>query len=213
MIKHQLMLILGFLQLNGSMNQTAWEKPTVQGFGIYQDQLDVTEGFGAYLDFCLKPNTRNFDNGGGTHNFNTQFLKNYVGVTNVVYDPFQRSEAENQFALKELEKQNFDTATSNSVLNVIDSQEARKTHIVLSCRALKKGGIAYFKVFPGDETSIEKRSSGSYQSNRFAVSYQAEVEEIFGKGNVVTDVSKHMIIAYKNHDCLKSEKEFLALFQ
>lgn len=188
---------------NAFEEQTPWKKETAQGFTVYNDQLETTEGFGSYLDFCLKPNTRNFDNGGGSHNYNSLFLKDYLGVTNVVYDPFQRPEQENLIALTEASKHNFDTSTSNSVLNVIDHKESRKKHIMLCCEALKNGGIAYFKVYPGDNSQKEQWFENSYQSNLSAKAYQEEVEEVFGKGNVVTNVERHMIIAYKNSDCQK----------
>lgn len=184
-----------------SATQTAWTKKTEQGFLVDGEQLETTEGFGAYLDMCLKPNTRNFDNGGGSYNYNSLFLKQYVGVTNVVYDPFQRTSEDNQKVLEELAKHNFDTATSNSVLNVVDNKEARLKHISYSCEALKEGGIAYFKVYPGNKSGKEKILAHGYQSNRLAETYQKEVEAIFGVGNVVVDRERHMLIAYKNSGC------------
>jgi hypothetical protein len=193
-----------FSKMHSQEQQTSWDKMTAEGFPIYNGQLETTEGFGAYLDYCLKPGTKNFDNGGGTYDFNSQFLKKYQGVTNVVYDPFQRDEESNLKALAEVSKHDFDTATSNSVLNVIDSHEARQRHIALSCHALKEGGIAYFKVFSGNGSGNEHREEGGYQSNRLAATYQADVEEIFGKGNVVVDKGHDMIIAYKNSSCQKA---------
>ncbi len=187
--------------LQSEESQTAWKKETVQGFPVFEGQLEITEGFGAYLDFCLRPNSKNFDNGGGSHDYNTQFLKNYHGVSNYVYDPFQRSEEVNATTLNEIKKHDFDTATSNSVLNVINTHEARIKHISLSCEALKEGGIAYFKIYPGDRSQVEKKLADSYQSNRSAASYQEEVEQVFGKGNVVVDGKREMIIAYKNSSC------------
>lgn len=194
-------LLLLAVSLPTSNVQIPWNKETVQGFSVYDGRLETSEGFGAYMDFCLSPNTKNFDNGGGTHDYNSEFLKAYKGVTNVVYDPFQRSEKSNQQALQEVAKHDFDTATSNSVLNVIDQAEKRLEHISLSCSALKAGGIAYFKVWQGNGTLVEQRNIDSYQSNRPAATYQAEVEAVFGKGNVVTDASRHMLIAYKNSGC------------
>ena len=200
----KVLLLIISLQVYGDEIQTPWKKETIQGFPIYEGQLETTEGFGAYIDFCLHPNGKNFDNGGGTHDYNTQFLKKYLGVNNFVYDPYQRDEENNQLALSEVARHDFDTATSNSVLNVIDNQDARIKHISLSCMALKEGGIAYFKVFAGNGSHEESRLEDSYQSNRPAISYQEEVEEVFGKGNVVVDIAKHMIIAYKNNDCQKN---------
>lgn len=186
--------------------QTPWTKTTEAGFTVFNGELETTEGFGAYMDFCLRPGTRNFDNGGGSHNYNSLFLKKYVGVANVVYDPFQRSAEENRKALEELEKHDFDTATSNSVLNVIDTREARLEHIKLSCKALKEGGVAYFKVYSGDKTGIGKHTPYGFLSNRLAESYQTEVEEIFGRGNVVTCRESNMLIAYKNSGCKEKSK-------
>lgn len=198
---YALFLLLSSLPLQSNSAQIPWKKETVQGFPIADGELETTEGFGAYIDFCLKPNTKNFDNGGGTHNYNSQFLKKYHGVINIVYDPYQRDEKENLLALEEVKKNDFDTTTSNSVLNVIDTEEARLKHIALSCQALKEGGIAYFKVYPGDSSHKELREEGRFQSNRPAKTYQEEVEKIFGKGNVVVDVANHKIIAYKNSGC------------
>lgn len=141
-----------FFNVYSEGEQTPWSIKTAQGFPIHQDKLETTEGFGAYLDYCLRPNTKNYDNGGGSYNYNSQFLKTYHGVENIVYDPYQRGEASNLEALAQVEKHDFDSATSNSVLNVIDDAKARLKHISLSCHALKEGGIAYFKVYPGEIT-------------------------------------------------------------
>lgn len=187
------------------LSQTPWNKETVQGFPVYNNQLEITEGFGAYMDYCLRPNSKNFDNGGGSHQHNSDFLKKYYGVTNIVYDPYQRTCESNLKALAEVAKHDFTSSTSNSVLNVIDTVEDRLAHISLSCEALKDGGIAYFKIFPGNGSQIATRENDGYQSNCYASSYQTEVEKVFGIGNVVVDHSKHMIIAYKNRGCKSSE--------
>ena len=204
---HKLIVLFTVIsfQLFCENTQTPWMKKTVEGFPIDDGHLETTEGFGAYLDFCLRPNTKNFDNGGGTHDHNTEFLKRYEGVTNIVYDPFQRDAESNKKALGALEKHDFDTATSNSVLNVIDLPEARVQHISLSCEALKEGGVAYFKVYPGNGTQVETKNKDSYQSNRPAATYQEDVEKVFGKGNAVVDSARSMIIAYKNSGCKKND--------
>lgn len=184
--------------------QKSWEKPTVEGFGIHEGALDYTEGFGAYMDLPLQPGTKNFDNGGGSHDHNTTFLKNHYAVENQVYDPFQRSEEHNEKVLKEVTEHSFDSATSNSVLNVIDSLAHRFTHILLSCESLKDFRPAYFKIWEGDRSSEGKFFPYGYQANRLTGSYQGEVEQVFGRGNVVIDFSKNLIIAYKNTGCSKT---------
>jgi hypothetical protein len=184
--------------------QQSWEKGTVEGFGIYDHQLDYTEGFGAYMDLHLQPGTKNFDNGGGSHDYNTMFLKTHYGVENQVYDPFQRKEEHNEKVLQAAAEHSFDTATSNSVLNVIDHFPSRFTHILLSCESLKDFRPAYFKVWEGDRSSKGQSLAYGYQSNRPTESYQDEVEQVFGKGNSVVDFKRHLIIAYKNHGCQKT---------
>lgn len=189
----------GFAQTH--QEQKSWQRPTVEGFGMHQGMIDTTEGVAAYLDFGLLPNTKNFDNGGGSSELNTQFLKNYLAVSNTVYDPFMRSDEHNKLSLEAVSHHDFDTATSNSVLNVIDTFKARVAHIYLSCDALKQYGKAYFKVFSGSGSSNGEYIEGGYQSNRPALSYQEEVEVVFGKANVVTDIARHYIIAHKNGGC------------
>jgi hypothetical protein len=190
-----------------SQEQISWSQPTVQGFGISEGKLDYTEGIGAYLDLHLRPNTKNFDNGGGSIDLNTEFLYENYGVKNTVYDPYQRSKEHNQQVLSDALKNGFDTTTSNSVLNVIDSLPSRLKHIWISCMALKKHGVAYFRVYEGNGSDTPEILSYGYQSHRPTRLYQEEVESIFEKGNVVTDVYRKLIIAYKNNDCKDSVSE------
>ena len=195
-----LLLYVGFVF---AQEQQPWEKPTVEGFGLYDGKLDYTEGFGAYMDLNLRPGTKNFDNGGGSHDYNTIFLRDIYGVENQVYDPFQRLQEHNENVLKAVADHSFDTATSNSVLNVIDRPSFRLGHIFLSCNALKDFGVAYFKIWEGDGSSIDQFLSYGYQANRLTKTFQEDVEKIFDKGNVVTDFKRHLIIAYKNRGCTK----------
>lgn len=198
-----LLSILGFTN-----EQQPWEKPTVEAFGIYGGVLDYTEGFGAYMDLQLRPGTKNFDNGGGSHDYNTMFLKTNYAIENQVYDPFQRSQEENEKILKAVAEHSFDTATSNSVLNVIDTPLHRLNHIFLSCQSLKDFGPAYFKIWEGDRSSKAKVLLYGYQANRPTESYQTEVEQIFRRGNVVVDAKRNLIIAYKNSGCNKVATDF-----
>jgi len=195
--------MIATLILSLLLTQTPWEAKTVQGYSLYQGNLDDTEGFGAYMDLPLKPLTRNFDNGGGTHDYNSKFLSKYYGVENQVYDPFQRTEQENVKVLSKVHTHTFDTSTSMSVLNVIDTLPARLNHIFLSCEAIKAFGTAYFKIFENNGTGKEEWNTYGYQANRPTQEFQKEVEGVFGKGNVVTDTVCHLLIAYKNSDCTK----------
>lgn len=181
--------------------QIPWDAKTVEGYSLFHGELDDTEGFGAYMDLPLRPGSRNFDNGGGSHELNSKFVSKYYGVENIVYDPFQRSDASNLSALALASLGDFDTTTSMSVLNVIDKKDVRLKHISLSCSALKNHGAAYFKIFENTSSGVGETRAYGYQANQPSIAFQPEVEEIFGRGNVVTDTLKHLIIAYKNSGC------------
>ncbi len=155
--------------------------------------IDNTEGIRAYDDLRLQSGTVNFDNGGGgcstDLDANTRHLLERYDVTNHVYDKFKRSEEHNNRVMELVSRGDFDTSTSNSVLNVIACPVQRSQHIQLSFDALRSGGVAYFKVWSGDGTGVETTSSNgtssdssnqsSYQSNRPAADYLDEVKKIF----------------------------------
>ena len=64
------------------------------------------------------PGTVNLDVGGGRYDRGTAYLADQ-DVTSIVFDPFNRSEAHNLAALRQLAKTRADTATITNVLNVI----------------------------------------------------------------------------------------------
>ncbi|HSX10984.1 MAG TPA: hypothetical protein VLF94_04640 [Chlamydiales bacterium] len=197
-----LFIVVAFVALLGSSaEQQPWTGATVEGLGTENGRPDYTEGVGAFTNLRLKPGTKNFDNGGGSHDTNTLFLRDTYAIENWVYDPFQRSKEHNETVLEAVAHHDFDTSTSNSVLNVIDDFSQRLRHIFLSCDSLKEFGAAYFLIWEGDRSSEEKRLSYGYQANRLVGSYQSEIERIFGSGNVVTDFQRKLIIAFKNGGC------------
>jgi hypothetical protein len=159
---------------------------------------DNTSGCEAFNDLGLKPKTRNIDIGGGKYDQNTEYLKRKFHVQNYVYDPFNRSSIHNEQVLKLAKEKPFDTATSMSVLNVVNTQKARLEHIQLMFDCLKKGGTAYFKVYPSNGTGKERYGKGWYQSDRGAKYYVNEVSQIFGHKNTALLKEKDMIKAWKN---------------
>jgi hypothetical protein len=92
-----------------------------------------------------------------------------------------RSLQHNEDVLAKARKRPFDCCTSMSVLNVIDTKEARIKHIRLCFDALKAKGSAFFKVWAGNRSGIAAKSEGRFQSNLDAAHYISEVEEVFGK--------------------------------
>jgi len=158
----------------------------VNGIGWLNEEktiVDNTEGTAAYDDLgqdALRPGTTNFDNGGCSLDINTVHLSSTYGVTNHVYDKMKRSSEHNSAVMELVRAGRFDTSTSNSVLNVLESDDDMREHIRLSFLALKPGGRAYFKIWRGNASSIPNRPSrGYYQRNQLPSEYASIIETIF----------------------------------
>ena len=164
--------------------------------------MDTTEGEGAFQDLLalehLKPNTRNLDLGGGEHDDGTEYLAEHR-IASQVLDPFMRTTSHNEKVIADVRSHPVDSVTTNSVLNVIDRAETRIEHITTAHDALKPGGIALFKVWPGIESNEGVWSATSFQSNRAAESYVAEVGSVFGEGNVSLNAEHKLIVATKSN--------------
>ena len=81
--------------------------------------------------FGWKSNTVNLDIGGGKYDLMTEALKE-KGVTNLVYDPFNRDLTHNMKILCTLEDSSVDTVTMFNVLNVIKEREIQINSHLLS---------------------------------------------------------------------------------
>jgi hypothetical protein len=128
-----------------------------------------------------EPNTINLDYGGGKYDKATEELKSR-NVTNLVYDPFNRSSEHNEKVLALLKKQGgADTATINNVLNVIAEPEVRSQILSNVKRYLKQGGVAYFIVYEGDRSGQGKATPRGYQNNLPTPAYMSEIETVFSE--------------------------------
>lgn len=121
----------------------------------------------------------NIDIGGGKFDLATDYLKEQ-GVTNLVFDPYNRSEAVNSDTLNYLRGgHKADTATCANVLNVIAEEKARDNVILEVAKAVKPDGRAYFMVYEGDGSGIGKETSSGWQNNRKTATYVREIEKYF----------------------------------
>lgn len=197
------LLIINLLFVNLVVaQQHAWQNDNVIGHSIdpYTNKIDTTEGFGAFDSVIAtfdKIGPKNIDNGGGKYDNNSEYIKIKYNVDNLVYDPFMRPEEHNKEVLNSVSSQKRDTCTSFSVLNVIDSREARLKHIKLCFDAIKEDGQAFFKVWPGNSTGIQQYQPGSYQSNQNIYHYVKDIAEIFGFENICIDIESSTIKAIK----------------
>lgn len=162
--------------------------------------LDNTEGlvpFDMFFD-NTQQGSRNLDVGGGQYDTATEHMEKFYGVTNLVYDPYNRTKNHNESVVQEVSNHPVDTATSFSILNVILNEQDRKNHIGFIFNSLKADGQAFFTIWRGNGTGIPSDS----QSNRDARSYLAEVAGIFGHANAYSpnDDIGNTIVAKKSVD-------------
>ena len=160
------------------LTQEALSYAVRQKFGSGATSLrQVAAGF-KKIDFA--PGTVNLDLGGGKFDEGTKYLAER-GVTNLVYDPVNRSSGENWKIYDAVRNGGVDTVTCNNVLNVIGEAEVRDNVILQAAKALKPGGVAYFTVYEGDGSGKGRQSKAdSWQEHRKTKTYVGEVERHFG---------------------------------
>lgn len=129
----------------------------------------------------LKPGTVNCDVGGGRFNNVAEYYAD-KDVTNLVYDPYNRSAEHNEQVVETLkEVGGADTTTCSNVLNVISEKPARLA-VIKNCKNfLKSGGTAYFTVYEGNRSGEGKADSkrSSFQMNQPTGWYVDEISEVF----------------------------------
>jgi hypothetical protein len=142
------------------------------------------------------PGTVNLDIGGGKYDKGTEFLKE-LGVTNLIYDTFNRSQEHNDTVMDYLiNKEDVDTVTISNVLCVVEEYAIRASILRLAKTFLKSNGVCYISVYECDKTGVGKvTKTGSYQSNRKYKDYLDEVRAIFD----IVETRKGMIIARRGY--------------
>jgi len=134
--------------------------------------------------FGWQPNTINFDIGGGKYNLMTEKLWE-KSVTNLVYDPYNRSAEHNRkiyslVAEIQLGSGGVDTVTVFNVLNVIKEEEIQLEVLNLAYKALKSGGIVFVRstyMNPNKASGVTK--SGSFQHYKTQKEYLEIVKKVF----------------------------------
>lgn len=140
--------------------------------------------------------TYNFDLGGGKYNKGTEYLAN-LGVTNMVYDPFNRTERENELALA-LAGQ-YASVTCFNVLNVIREDEEKLKVIALAYRMLMRNSLAFFQVWEGDKTEIGKRTTKGWQENKLSRSYMGLIREHFPRVFIYGKLIVASLLEYRSY--------------
>lgn len=127
----------------------------------------------------LPSNTINLDFGGGRFDNVAEYYSD-KGVTNVVYDPYNRSSEHNANVLDIIRKNGgADSVTCSNVLNVIAEPEARLTVIKNIYNLAKSGAPCYFTVYEGSGSGEGSETKSGYQLNKKTADYLEEIQEIF----------------------------------
>lgn len=129
--------------------------------------------------FGWKPFTNNLDIGGGKYDLMTQKLAE-KSVANLIYDPYNRSNAYNENVLITLLDILVDTVTIFNVLNVIQEREIQMKVIHMAYDTLKTGGYVFVRstyMNPAKASGVTK--SGTFQHYLKQSDYLEMVKEVF----------------------------------
>lgn len=127
----------------------------------------------------FQPDTMNLDYGGGKFDNAAEELAK-INVTNLVYDPYNRSSEHNQDVLKQVRANGgADTVTISNVLNVIAEPEARQTVLRNAKRLVKPGGKVYITVYEGNKSGSGAETKAGYQLNKDTKDYVDEISQVF----------------------------------
>lgn len=140
----------------------------------------IPMGFGIVNKvFGWQPNTVNLDIGGGKYDLMTEKLKE-KNVTNLIYDPYNRSEEENNLVLLQSIPCIVDTVTIFNVLNVIKEHENQIEALRLAYKALKCGGYLYVRsTYMNKLKRSAVTKSGTFQHYLTMSDYLLIIREIF----------------------------------
>lgn len=135
------------------------------------------------------------DYGCGKYDNTREYLES-KGAKYFGYDPFNRTEEENNLAMK---KHDYDRAILSNVLNVIAEKKVRLQIMYDIKKHLAPFGVLYIKIYEGDGSGVMKvnEKKNSCQLNLKTREYLPEVEAVFSPWGVRTGWINgiHVIIA------------------
>ena len=139
--------------------------------------------------FGWKPNTINFDIGGGKYDLMTNALKE-KDVTNLIFDPYNRTIEHNNAVLEICRRFGAETVTVFNVLNVIKEHEIQIALLNLALETLKNGGMIYVRsTYMNKNKASGVTKSGTFQHHKKQSEYLEIVREVFPNAEL-----KHGII-------------------
>lgn len=157
------------------------------------DKTSLNQVPATFKKLELEEGSVNLDFGGGKYDKATEFLKE-KNITNLVYDPFNRSELHNLKVRHAILKNNgADTFTVNNVLNVIQENSIINHVIEQVSTSLKENGKGYFLMFEGDRRGIGRETIKGWQRNEKPQAYLEHISKHFEnvkKRGIFVEVNK-----------------------
>ena len=161
--------------------------PAFQEFNSANTSLNQVAATFGMVD--LKNGGSNLDYGGGKYDKATALLSGR-GVTNLVYDPFNRSEVHNFLVRQQISLSGgADTVTANNVLNVIREEIVVLDILRQTANGIRADGTAWFLLYDGDKSGVGRATTRGWQRNERAASYvpliQTAFESVKVKGSLI----------------------------
>lgn len=173
-------------------------------------------GVDAFADLKFDPSVkRALDVGGGKYDFSRNYMKSKHNIDLLIWDPYNRSKEHNLEIQSLVTNKKVDAATSMAVLNVIPEVEVRLAHICTLKDSLAVNGIAYFKIWPGEnflkgsyKPTVNSYGYPGYQANAYADRFLREVQLVFGLKNAkLHETIPNLLVATKTSDEPTSQAE------
>jgi predicted class III extradiol MEMO1 family dioxygenase len=142
--------------------------------------------------FGWQPNTVNLDIGGGKYDLMTEALKE-KGVTNLIFDPYNKSQKHNEMIISMCRRLLVDTVTIFNVLNVIKEYEMQINVLNLALEVLKDNGMVFIRsTYMNRNKASGVTKSGTFQHYKTQKEYLEIVKKVFPDAEL-----KHGIIFAK----------------
>lgn len=168
-----------FSSKNTSINST--KNPSVVGF---------VEKINGWISGSI-----NLDVGGGKFDNMTHYLFEKHGVTNLIFDPYNRTDTHNKYVESVINDRKADTATISNVLCVIKEDSIKLDIIKKAFLSIKDDGVTYITNYEGNKSGQGNMTRlDQWQENKRQEYYLDLVMKVFPyvvkKGAVIIATKK-----------------------
>lgn len=125
------------------------------------------------------------DYGGGKYDTNKVYLSQFWNTT-YIYDPYNRTEDENTYALNQIILNNgADIVVCANVLNVIKEDEILENILFNLLKYVKYNGIIYIQIYQGNGRGIGQVTTKGFQRNEKAKYYYDLIKRVYCNSKII----------------------------